>query len=130
MTGCASRSALSKPDCSGTFNSQDYNLVQNTTGCTLINNTTHNVPPQDPKLATFGLFGGANQTAVWSLQEISPAVDGGNPGGCKDSHNTLIPGDQRSYARTVDGNNDGSAICDIGAFELALVRLFLPLVWR
>ena len=73
---------------------------------------------------------GANQTAVWSLQAISPAVDGGNPGGCKDSHNTLIPGDQRSYARTVDGNNDGSAICDIGAFELALVRLFLPLVWR
>jgi len=28
-----------------------------------------------------------------------------------------IATDQRGFARTVDGNSDGSAICDIGAYE-------------
>ena len=29
----------------------------------------------------------------------------------------LLPTDQRGFTRPVDGNNDGTAACDIGAYE-------------
>lgn len=32
------------PDCSGTITSNDYNLIYNTTGCTVSGTITHNVP--------------------------------------------------------------------------------------
>jgi hypothetical protein len=117
-----------KPECSGTFNSADYNLVQNTTGCTLINNTLHNVTGHDPLLGSFGNYGG--QTAVWTLTSLSPAVDSGNPAGCFDGDSNLITADQRSFSRYSDGNNDGTTYCVMGAFELRLARLFLPLQRR
>ena len=46
-----------------------------------------------------------------------PAIDAGDPGGCRDSLGSLILKDQRDFARHVDGNNDGIARCDIGAVE-------------
>jgi hypothetical protein len=45
-------------------------------------------------------------------------VDGADPGGC-------LPDDARSAVRPQEGNNDGSAQCDAGAFELPYAdRLF------
>jgi len=38
--------------------------------------------------------------------------------------------DQRGIARPVDGNNDGTAVCDVGAYEFMLYRIYLPLVLR
>jgi len=42
----------------------------------------------------------------------SPAIDTGNPTVCPDV-------DQRDYIRPIDGNNNGSALCDMGAYEFA-----------
>ena len=36
---------------------------------------------------------------------------------CRDNAGTLLPTDQRGFARPADGNNDGTARCDIGAYE-------------
>ena len=53
--------------------------------------------------------GGPTQTHA--LFAGSPAIDAGDPSGCGTTT------DQRGFARPVDGNNDGTVRCDIGAFE-------------
>ena len=71
--------------------------------------------------------GGPTQTHA--LVDGSPALDAGDPGGCRDSQGALLSTDQRGFARHVDSNNDGSARCDIGAFEakeLFVVAAILP----
>ena len=59
--------------------------------------------------------GGPMQTHA--LIAGSPAIDAGNPGGCRSSQATLLSTDQRGFARHVDGNSDGTVRCDIGAVE-------------
>ena len=59
--------------------------------------------------------GGPTQTHA--LVAGSPAIDAGNPSGCRDNAGTLLPTDQRGFLRPADGNNDGTARCDIGAYE-------------
>ena len=61
--------------------------------------------------------GGPTQTHA--LLPGSPAIDAGDPGGCRDSAGAPLQTDQRGFARNVDGNNDGTARCDIGAVEYA-----------
>jgi hypothetical protein len=56
-------------------------------------------------------------TATHALVAGSPAIDAGNPGGCPDNSGALLLTDQRGFVRHVDGNNDGTVRCDIGAFE-------------
>ena len=71
--------------------------------------------------------GGPTQTHA--LVDGSPALDAGDPGGCRDSQGSLLSTDQRGFTRHVDNNNDGSARCDIGAFEakeLFVVAAILP----
>ena len=59
--------------------------------------------------------GGPTQTRA--LVAGSPAIDAGNPNGCQDNSGALLLKDQRGFARDVDGNNDSTARCDIGAVE-------------
>jgi hypothetical protein len=59
--------------------------------------------------------GGPTQTHA--LLAGSPAIDAGDAGGCRDNQGTLLLTDQRGFARHVNGNNDGTVRCDIGAFE-------------
>jgi len=54
---------------------------------------------------------------VLALDATSPAVDGANASRC-------LPTDARGVARPQDGNGDGSAACDVGAFELQALELF------
>jgi hypothetical protein len=71
--------------------------------------------------------GGPTQTHA--LVDGSPALDAGDPGGCRDSQGALLSTDQRGFARHVDSNNDGAARCDTGAFEakeLFVVAAILP----
>jgi hypothetical protein len=56
------------------------------------------------------------------LQAGSPAVDAGDNGVCPAT-------DLDGNLRPIDGDLDGIAVCDMGAFEL-LIRLFLPLIQR
>jgi hypothetical protein len=51
-----------------------------------------------------------------ALLPSSPAIDAGNPAGCKDQNGNLLTTDQRGIARPQGGR------CDIGAFELEVVN--------
>jgi hypothetical protein len=68
---------------------------------------------------TLAFNGGFTQTHA--LVPGSPAVDAGGPD-CLDANGDPLPTDQRGKLRIVDGDGDGTAACDIGAFE------FFPLV--
>lgn len=64
----------------------------------------------DPLLDSLTDNGGFTQTHA--LGESSPAIDMGDPTSC-----AYI--DQRGYHRPIDGDGDGTATCDIGAYEYA-----------
>ena len=96
------------PECFGTFNSLGHNLIQDTTGCSFTGNTTVDVIGQDPLLAPLGNNRGL--TFTHALLPGSPALDAGDNGTCAAT-------DQRGVTRPRDGNADGVAVCDIGAYE-------------
>jgi hypothetical protein len=103
------------PDCDGTLDSTGFNMVSDLTGCT-VNSTTGDQLGIDPQLGELQDNGGPTFTQ-W-LYAGSPAIDGGDPAGCKDAEGNPLLTDQRSSARPLDGDSDGSAICDIGAYEV------------
>jgi Putative Ig domain len=65
-------------------------------------------------------------TDTHALIAGSPAIDAGDPGGCRDSQGALLRTDQRGFARHVDGNNDGTVRCDIGALEFGAESVPIP----
>lgn len=110
-----STSGTLEPDCSGTLDGQGHNLIQDMAGCTVSGDTTGNVTGMSPNLGPLQNNGGA--TLTHALQSGSPAIDGGNPGGCLDASGAALTTDQRGYARPIDGDGDTSPVCDIGAYE-------------
>lgn len=101
-------------DCSGNLTSLGYNLIQKFNGCTLAG-TKGNLLRVAPLLGPLQDNGGPTWTHA--LLAGSPAIDAGNPAGCKDGSNTVLTTDQRGNARPMDGNGDSIAVCDMGAFE-------------
>ena len=65
------------PDFFGTFNSQDYNLIGNTSGATISGTTTHNITNQSANLGTLANNGGPTQTML--PLPGSPAINAGDP---------------------------------------------------
>jgi hypothetical protein len=96
-------------ECSGSLTSVGSNLIRSLAGCTLTGVTTGNLIGIDPKLGPLQNNGG--RTATEALLSGSPAIDAVTTGNCP-------PTDQRGVARPQDGNGDGRAVCDIGAFEV------------
>ncbi len=70
--------------------------------------STGDIELVDPLLAPLGDYGGP--TLTHPLSPGSPAIDAGSNAACPAT-------DQRGTARPVDGDNDSTAVCDIGAFE-------------
>ncbi|NUM47759.1 MAG: CSLREA domain-containing protein, partial [Anaerolineales bacterium] len=103
-------------DCSGTLNSQGYNLISDTSGCTIVG-TTGNILGVSADLGPLQNNGGA--TLTHALLASSPAIDAGEPGNCTDDAGDPLTIDQRGFVRPVDGDGNGNIRCDMGAFEYA-----------
>ena len=92
-------------ECDGTINSIGNNLMT-IDDCTV----TGSAPILgNPNLGPLQNNGGPTQTHA--LLSGSPAIDAGDPGGCRDEFGGLLTTDQRGFNRPALG-------CDIGAFEL------------
>jgi len=96
------------------------NNLENTNSCGLATALGDKINA-NPKLGPLQNNGGATWTHALLLG--SPAIDAGTNNGCPAT-------DQRGVARPIDGNSDGSAVCDIGAVEASPQQwqVFLPLV--
>lgn len=111
----------SYPDCRGTMSGmQGYNIVQDTSGCTLSGVTTGNqtgMTDEDLGLAS-ALADNGGSTQTLALTSGSVAIDRASPL-CMDATGIPLTSDQRgsSYTRTFDGDGDHLSICDVGAFE-------------
>src|SRR6185369_5006606 len=112
-------SPLGGPDCDGTLFSDGHDILGDDTNCTVKSSTGDQVgtgaSPIDAGLDTLKNNGGP--TATHALLATSPAGDAGDPSGCTDVDGAALATDQRGQARAVDGDSDGTARCDIGAFE-------------
>ena len=93
-------------NCSGAMISRGHNLENGIScGFTAVGDLSNT----EPRLASQAADNGG-PTFTQALLPGSPAIDAGDNQGCPAT-------DQRSFPRVVDGNGDGVAICDIGAFE-------------
>jgi len=108
-------------DCSGAMSSVGYLWLGDATGCVLTAGEGDQVGV-DPLLGALADNGGA--TLSHALPIGSPAIDAGNPAGCLGTQDLPLRLDQRQRLRPVDGNGDGSARCDVGAFELIPQQIF------
>jgi predicted outer membrane repeat protein len=115
-------------ECVGLIISGDYNLVGAAPGCVLAGTTTHN----SAAAPMLGALAGNGSATTLSFKPMagSPAIDGGNPAGCKDQNGVNLTHDQRKLQRPLDGNADGAAVCDIGAVEAGSFMAMLPRIAR
>jgi hypothetical protein len=113
--------------CAGDWVSQGHNILDGLAGCTFAS------VPSDLRTNPL-LQPPANPLALY-LASLpgSPVLDGGNPAGCTDGTNPLTV-DQLGRRRPMDGDNDGTPVCDVGAIEsleiLDKMRVYLPITLR
>ena len=100
-------------NCSGPITSQGNNLSSDGT-CNLT--AVGDKPSTQPGFATGTLASNGGPTQTVALAANSPAVDAGSSAAPSCSTGST---DQRGFPRVTDGNGDGTAVCDIGAYELA-----------
>jgi predicted outer membrane repeat protein len=116
-------------DCNhtGTINpSNEHHNLSGDTSCSSLLTDGSDQTNTDPKLLPLADNGGPTETVA--LAADSPAIDAG--GICMSGGLPLLT-DQRGWPRTVDGDVNGTATCDLGAFEAPPpYQLWLPLIKR
>ncbi len=116
-------------DCNstGTVNSlNEHHNLAGDSSCSAVMTDPSDQTSTDPKLLTMADHSGPTNTIA--LASDSPAIDAG--GICNSGGAPLLT-DQRGWPRTVDGEVNGTATCDIGAFEAPPpYQLWLPLIRR
>ncbi len=99
----------------GTFTSHGHNIDSgNTCGFDHAGDLVNTDPLLGP------LYNNGGDTETHALLLNSPAIDAGNDSGCPSYT------DQRGFFRHEDGDGDGNAVCDIGAFEAFTGTVDLP----
>ena len=114
-------------DCGGPIQSLGYVLVSTTANCIYTEAIGDKLNINGQVFSVIGsenLIRGAPPYAP--LRLTSPAIDGGNPAGCRDPDGTLLATDQRGFSRL---NR-----CDMGAYEYdpkndPLQYLWLPIMF-
>jgi hypothetical protein len=121
--------ATRHPDCSsvpGILISNGHNLIGKEDGCNwvvAIGDLTGTIAaPLDPQLGSLVDNGG--HTLTHALLQDSPAIDVGNPASPGSGGNACEIVDQRDVARP-QGDN-----CDIGAYELDIPMVYLPMIMK
>ena len=122
----AGNHAGSAPDVAGGFLSAGYNLFGDTTGLTIdpASDTTGDINgTANAHLGTLADNGGNStpHTFTHALLAGSVAIDAGNPAASDGTGVHCRATDQIGTTRPVDGDGSGTARCDIGAFEVAVV---------
>ncbi len=116
-------------DCNSTgtvVSANEHHNLASDTSCGSVLTDPSDQTNIDPKLLTLADNGGPTNTI--GLASDSPAIDAG--GTCMSGGSPLLT-DQRGWPRTVDGDVDGTAVCDLGAFEAPPpYQLWLPLIMR
>lgn len=102
-------------DCNGTITDNGHNLDSDGT-CNL-NSGKGSKPHTDPKLGPLQDYGGPTWTQA--LLAGSPAIDAGDNSHCPST-------DQRGVPRPIDGDEDGQAVCDMGAYEYRQELFLFP----
>lgn len=97
-------------NCHGQMTSNGYNLSGDNS-CSF--DAAGDLNDTDPKLGPLQNNGGLTNTMA--LLPGSPAIDSGNPGGCRDGRGPLLKTDQRGEPRP---NKEDAGGCDIGAYEV------------
>lgn len=97
------------PDCIGTVDLQDHNLIGDSTGCNLTGDLATSYIDVPAEIGALQFHGGPTRTH--SLLPNSLAIDAESP---------FCPPpfvDQRNFVRPVDGDQNSIATCDIGSYE-------------
>jgi len=120
--------ASTGPNCSGGVTATGTNLATDTETMSCGTTNFTYVSSTGPGGLNLGPLqvNAPGTTATHALLSGSAAVDAVPSGQCSDVGGNAVNKDQRGVSRPQDGDGDGTAICDVGAYEAEIVTLQGP----